>query len=54
MKDKATILEAARMLSEPEERRQYLDFACKDDPKLRGEVEAMIEAADQAQRAASR
>jgi len=40
---KEVLFEAARHLSTPEERRAYLDRACADDPKMRREIEALLE-----------
>lgn len=40
---KQAIFEAARQLPSEKERRAYLDRACREDPELRREIEALLE-----------
>jgi len=42
------LFDAARQITDPGRRAAFLDFSCTDDPALRGRIEALLAAEDQA------
>jgi len=47
--EEESIFNAARSLSDPEKRREYLDVACESDPQRRAALEELLDAAEAAE-----